>query len=125
MTTNIKIIHAHDFIKATPEGQLDFEKTKIIIMEIAAALEGLVDHQVILDTRKAQAEISITDLWHLAAELGKYQKTFSQKMAVICPLTRFDFAGFFALCAQNRGFNVMAFTSIDEALDWLIAPPDA
>jgi hypothetical protein len=63
--------------------------------------------------------LSITDLWYLAAELSKLRQAFSRKTAVLCPPERFDFAGFFALAAQNRGFRVGAFTSFEEAMTWL------
>ena len=68
MPTNIRIIHAHDFVKATPEGQLDFEKSKKLLMEIASATSSLGDHEIILDIRKAQLEMSTTELWYLAVE---------------------------------------------------------
>ena len=90
-------------------------------MEIASASAPSVDYEIILDTRKAQSEMSITDLWYLAAELSNLRKAFSRKTAVLCPLERFDHAGFFALCAQNRGFHVSAFTSFEDAIEWLIA----
>ena len=122
MPTNIRIIYAHDFIKATPEGHLDLEESKKLLMEIASASAGLADYEIILDTRKAQIEMSATDLWYMASELSKHRSTFSRhKMAVLCPLERFDQAEFFALCAKNRGFQVRAFTSFEDAIEWLIA----
>jgi hypothetical protein len=121
MSANIKIIHAHDFIKAAPEGQLDLENCKIALTEIAAISAATVDYEIILDTRKAQVRLSIADLWHLAAELSKLGKPFSRKTAVVCPLEGFDNAGFLALCAQNRGVQVKAFTSFDDAIEWLFA----
>jgi len=120
MTTNIRIIHAHDFIKATPEGKLDFEKSKELLKDIAAASTSMVEYKLIVDTRKAQIEMSITDLWYLAVELSNLGMAFSRKTAVLCPLERFDQPGFFALCAQNRGYPVRAFTSLEDAIDWLI-----
>jgi hypothetical protein len=121
MSTNIKIIHAQEFIKATAEGQLDLEKSKKLLMEVASASAPLVDYEIILDTRKAQTGMSVTDLWYLAGELSTLRKAFSRKTAVLCPLEQFDLAGFFALCAQNRGFQVKAFTSFEEAVEWLIS----
>ncbi len=73
-----------------------------------------------MDTRKAQVEKSVSDLWYLAAELNNLRKAFSRRTAVLCPLEGFDHAGFFALCAQNRGLRVMAFTSFEDAIEWLI-----
>jgi len=122
MSTNIRIIHAHDFIKVTPEGQFDFEESKKVLMEIASAVAPMMDYEIILDTRKAQIGMSIADLWNLTTELSNLRKAFSHnKIAVLCPLEQFDNAGFFALCAQNRGFQVRAFTSCEDAIEWLIA----
>ena len=124
MPANIRIIHAHDFIKATPEGRLDLEESKKLLIAIATAAAPLVDYHIILDTRKAQSEMSVSDLWDLAAELSKsFHQAVSRipKTAVLCPRERFDQAEFFALCAQNRGYEISAFTSFEDALEWLMA----
>ncbi|MDR3576082.1 MAG: hypothetical protein P4L50_19625 [Anaerolineaceae bacterium] len=121
MLSYIRIIQAHDFITATPDGQFDFEKSKELLIEIASASVSMGDYELILDTRKSQIEMSISDLWHLAAELSKFRKAFGRKIAVLCPLEGFDHAGFFALCAENRGYRVKAFTSFEDAIEWLFA----
>jgi hypothetical protein len=121
MAANIRIIHAHDFLKATPEGQLDFETSKKLLIEIASAAAPWSDYHIIVDTRKTQVTISIKDLWYLAAELSEHRKAFSGKTAILCPPERFDRAGLLALCAQDRGFNVRAFTSFEDAIEWLNA----
>ncbi len=120
MATNLRIIRARDFIKATPDGQLDLEQSKKILMEIAAAVAPLADYEIIIDVRKSQTSMSVTDLWYLAAELGNLGRAFYRKTAVLCPLERFDLAEFFALCAQNRGLRVNAFTSFEAAIEWLL-----
>jgi hypothetical protein len=38
---------------------------------------------------------------------------------VLCPIERFDRARFFSLLAESKGFDVEAFTSYEEALEWL------
>ncbi len=119
MSANIKVIPARDFIKAAPEGKIDLEKCKIALAEIASVSAPSFGYEIILDTRKAQVKLSIADLWYLAAELSKLGKPFSRKTAVVCPLEGFDNAGFLALCAQNRGLQVKAFTTIDDAIEWL------
>ncbi len=121
MSTNIRIIHAHDFVRATPEGMLDLKLSKKLLIELASATASLVDYDIILDTRKTQVVMSVTDLWYLASELSNFGKAFSRKTAVLCPLKDFDHAEFFALCAQNRGFLVSAFTDFEHAIDWLTA----
>lgn len=120
MPTNIRIIHAHDFLQVTPEGRLNFEDSKKLLVEIAAATPLAVPPEIILDTRKVQSDLSATDLYDLVSELGNYRQAFARKIAVLCPLKQFDSAGFFALCAKNRGFQVQAFTSYEEAIEWLV-----
>ena len=121
MPTNVRIIHAQDFIKATAEGELDLESSKKMLAEIVSASTPLDDYHIILDTRTAHSGMSATDLWYLAAELSGLRRTFSPKTAVLCPRARFDDAKFFALCAENRGFHVSAFTSFEGAIEWLMA----
>ncbi len=116
-------------MKATPEGLLDLKESKELLIEVASASASLSDYQVILDTRQAQPGMSVTDLWYLAAELSNtFRKASprSPKVAVLCPLAQFDHAEFFAICAQNRGFHVCAFTSFENAYEWMIGiVPDA
>ena len=119
MPTNVRIIHAKDFIRATPEGKLDLEESKSVLLEIASIGGTLIDFEVILDTRKARSTLSVSDLWHLAAELSKVGKAFRRKTAVLCPFERFNQAEFFEVCARNRGFRVKAFTSFEDAIEWL------
>jgi len=121
VATDVRVIHANDFIRAKEAGLIDFEKSKKLLIEVAEVAASLVDYEIILDTRKTQGELSVSDLWQLAAELSNLGLVFYRKTAVLCPLERFDHAKFFELCAQNRGFGVMAFTSFEDAMEWLIA----
>lgn len=89
-------------------------------MEIAAASGPAINYEVFLDVRKTQLELSIADLWYLASELSNFPKERPRKTAILCPLEQFDYAGFFALCAQNRGFSLGAFSSFEAAIEWLI-----
>ena len=121
MPTNIRIIHAHDFIRATPDGELDREASLKMLTEIASAGEKLPDHCVLVDTRKAHSVMTQADLFFLCQELTKLPQAFKQKTAFLCPPERLDKAKFLALCAQNRGLRLAAFTSFEDAIEWLIA----
>jgi len=124
MSATVRVIHATDFLKATAEGEIDLAESKRLLVELASATD-LADYEVILDTRKAHSSLSADDLWHFAEALGSVRETLPRKTAVLCPRERFDHASFFALCAQCRGFKVRAFTSYEEAMDWLmLAAPD-
>jgi hypothetical protein len=119
MATNVRIIHARDCVRATPDGTLDRATSERLLAEVAAAARGLTDFEVILDTRRAQATLTITDLWYLAEHLVGLPEIRGRKIAVLPPAEGFDRASFFALTAQNRGLRVRAFASFEEAIDWL------
>jgi hypothetical protein len=120
MATNVTIIHAQDFVRSTPDGLLDLATSTKGLKDIATASAPLAEYKILLDTRHALVKMSITDLWYLAAELGNLGTAFLQKTAVLCPVGDFDQAGFFALCANNRGYPINAFTSFEDAIEWLI-----
>jgi len=120
MPTNIRIIHAHDFIIATPEGRLDFERAKELLAQVVSASAPLADYEILVDTRHAHSELTALDLWQLVIEIYNFRQPFARKTAVLCPIERFNNAEFFALCAQNRGFLVNGFTSFEDAIEWLI-----
>ena len=119
MPIEIRNIQAHEFIKTTPEGVLDVEASKKLLVEIASASAPSGDYEILLDTRGAHSELSAEDLWALAAELHTYRTTLSRKAAVLVPPERLDHAEYFARCAKERGFQVSAFTSLGDAVGWL------
>jgi hypothetical protein len=116
---NVKVIHAHEFVRARPGGVLDLEASEALLLDIARAAEGLDRVEVLIDTRQAEGQLGAADLWFLADRLAKHRHAFSGKTAVLCPVARFDRARFFALLADSKGFDVEAFTSYEEAVAWL------
>jgi hypothetical protein len=119
MPLDVRIIHAHEFVQCTPAGTIDFASSKKALSQIASFAAPLADYEIILDIRKARSQLSVGDLWHLAAYLGELGTTFRRKTAVLAPLEEFDHAEFFSLCAGNIGFPVRAFTSFEDAIQWL------
>lgn len=119
MPTKIRVVHAHEFIQATPEGTLDLTASKALLIEIALFSAPEDDYDIILDLRGVDAKLSVAELWELAAELHRYPGVFARKTAVIVPQEDFDHTGFFASAARDQGFKVRAFTSAGEAMEWI------
>jgi hypothetical protein len=120
VATNVRVIEAKDFVRATPEGQADMATAERLLQDIARAGAGLEDFHVLVDTRRATGGLGANELWSLAQKLAQYRHAFGRKTAILCPLERFDHSRFFALCAENRGFDVRAFVSYEDAMEWLI-----
>ena len=117
---HVKVIHGRDFIRAQPQGDLHIEDSLRLLLDIAAAAADLKAHDVVLDMRQVDSHLSAADLWTLAQKLTEYRDVFTRKTAVLCPLERFDKARFFAMSAENHGFNIRAFTDYEGAMEWIL-----
>ena len=116
MPTHIKIIHAHEFIKATPKGQLNMAESKKLLTDAALFAGPLNDHEIILDTRKVNSILTKTELWELSKELCKFHQRFNHKIAVVCPAERFDFRGSLPYAPKIMDFVLMH--TLHWAMQW-------
>jgi hypothetical protein len=120
MAGHVQVIQARDFVRARPEGTVDLVASGRIIRDIASEGAALKQFDVLIDGRSAEVELSVTDLWYLAAALAERKQPSHRKTAVLTALDRFDHAKFFQLCATNRGLKIGAFTDYEDAMEWLL-----
>ena len=123
MPTNIKVFGAKDFLHVTPEGQVHIAKSMQVLEDIARAGADLSQFEILVDVRRSQGVLTPNELWTLAQALIKHRGTFARRTAILCPFEKFDRATFFAMCAEQQGFNIQAFTSYQDAMEWLLGPP--
>ena len=119
MPTNVRIIHARDCVRATPEGGVDRAAGQRLLEELVAASRGLAAFDVLLDMRRVQPTLTTADLWFLADHLAGLPELRWRRIAVLPPDGGFDRAAFFAIVASTRGVRIRAFASFEEAIDWL------
>ncbi len=87
---------------------------------MASIAEPPADYEILLDIRQAYGNANFSDVYELAAELGRHREAFRNKIAILARNDRqFDNAQFMELCARNRGFQLQAFTDFEETIDWL------
>lgn len=122
MARKIRIVNARDLVSAKADGRLNLEEGEQLLREVVGVSDPLEEFDILVDTRDAVSVLSATDLWFLADRLLRHPKTFAGRTAILCPDERFDHAAFFALCAESKGVDVQAFTSYEEAMNWLQAP---
>lgn len=120
MPTNVRIVQAGEFIRATPSGVLDLVASQQLLADIAAASKRLSDAHVLLDTRNAMTVLDTADLWTLAENAATHAAAPRVRTAVLCPAERFDHARFFAMCAERHSLNIRAFVDYEHAIDWLV-----
>jgi hypothetical protein len=117
-----KIIHAKDFIKVKPSGEVDLEESKKILGETAemASLPG--KHDILLDLRETFGNLDHDDVWELVGELGRRRKAFRNKIAVLArDDEQFNTAAFAEMCTNMtmHDYKLSAFTDFEEAVNWL------
>ena len=127
MPTNVHIIQPSDFVRATPEGQVDLAAGERLLSDIAEKARDIEDFNVLIDLRTVRGGLlSASELWYLAEKFARHPHIGWRKTAILSPGARFDNAQFFALCAAVRGesgANVQPFRSYEDAMDWLLGGP--
>jgi len=121
MPRNVKVIRGPDFVRARPDGHVDLDAAEALLEEIAAAGAGLEDFQVLIDIRQVSGRLEPGELWRLAEKLANLRRALGHRTAVLTPLEKFDHTRFFAMCAENKGVHVHAFTAYEDAMEWLLA----
>ena len=96
MALKIKVITGTDFIEVTPEGVINLTTSKQLLTAIAKAENAPVDYELLIDFRDTRGDLSVLDVYQLAAELILYGDTFRRKVALlVLPGVNFDHASFF------------------------------
>lgn len=120
MPVNVKVISTNDFIKTTATGVLDFAASKQAILDIASQIKKPGEYEVLVDTRAAEAMLSIADLFELGETLANHPSLRLSKIGLLVQKSGADKAGFLETVAMNRGANIKAFTDFEQALTWLV-----
>ena len=114
-----RFIQAGDFIKTTPEGEVNLELSKTRIAKLVQALEPIYDYNFLVDWRNVKINFSMTHLYYLPLEILKYKALSNAKISLLVQPDDFDRIEFLQLCAQNKGVYLSAFTEYEKAMDWL------
>jgi len=111
MDLNIRIIHARDFLKTTPTFQVDLETTKQFFLKLARENAPPRRNDLLIDLRGTTGELSLPEIIEVVKVLIEHRDSFRLKIAILTtPGVKFENANFAALYANNRGFQVAAFT---------------
>jgi hypothetical protein len=126
MDLNIRIIHARDFLKTTPTFQVDMETSKQFFLKLARENAPPRRYDLLIDLRGTTGELSLTEITEVVKVLIEHRDSFRLKIAIlITPGVRFEKAKFAALYANNRGFQVAAFTDFEETINWMMTSSEA
>jgi len=126
MDLNLRIIHARDFLKTTPTFQVDLETTKQFFLKLARENAPPRRNGLLIDLRGTTGELSLPEITEVVKVLIEHRDSFRLKIAILTtPGVKFENAKFAALYANNRGFQVAAFTDFEETIKWMMTSSEA
>lgn len=119
--TNIAIVHTSDFIRVRPDGVLDLEASRKLLVDVVSAIRRVGEHNVLIDTRAAApTRLSRADLGKLGVAASTQPALAQGRIALLVPLDKQDHAEFFEGVAGMEGANVKAFSDFESAISRLI-----
>ena len=119
MPYRVQIIRSNDFVRLDAHGNLNIYDSQAALRKLAEACMQRGIDDALLDVREVQASLTVTDLFVLASSFGEFGFHRGQRLAIVHRMTSDVRAGFFALCAKNRGWSVGSFDNFEEAFAWL------
>ena len=120
MTMEYTIYSVKDFIRKTPTGRLDIDKSLRIVREILTLAGFHRDHNILVDLQKTEPLSNFGDILKVAIEFAKYQDVFRDKIAFVIPNTpdRLEKAKFFMAALGEATFKIEYFTDFENAIEW-------
>jgi hypothetical protein len=121
MPCNIEVIYAGDFMKFDALGQYDLASSRRALAALASAMIDRGFDRALIDLRDvASKPLSATELFALASTFQDAGFEHSHRLALLHRYDRISNADFFAMFVSEKGFNVRAFESFEEAFGWLV-----
>jgi len=117
-----RLISTKDLIVVSADGRLDLAASEAALEELLANLDREPGRAVVFDLRGADCALTLVEVYDLVNFLATHssKKTLYRRIAIlIASGAHQEKASFFALCAENRGFEARAFTAIVDLNNWL------
>jgi hypothetical protein len=121
-SARVKIYRMKDLLRMTETGEIDVERSKEIVHQLAAAAAFHADHNILLDLRETTIkEESMSDVLEVALEIARYRAAFKGKLANLLPgdEKRLFIARQLKALMDIKGFQYEIFTNFEEAVEWL------
>jgi hypothetical protein len=123
MPIELEIIRAQEFIRLGAHGRFDLKASKAVLALLAGACRKRRINQALLDLRDLRPGpkpvFSPADLVSLVNTFREVGFTRAQRVAVLYSSDPHHRVKLFAFISNSQGWNVEAFESFEEAINWL------
>jgi len=120
MNKQYKVYKGLEFIRKTEQGEIDIERSKDIVREIALAVSTHSISDIILDLRDTETVLNFGDLLEVTMEFKEYPQAINGKIAVIIPEEnkRIENVEFMKTSMMLKGLTMEYFFNYEDAIDW-------
>jgi len=120
MGKQYRVYKGLEFIKKTEKGEIDIQRSKTIVRELAVAAQSHSIRDVILDLRDTETVLNFGDLLAVTHEFGEYPQAVDGKIAVIIPKedNRIKNVEFLKNSMMLKGLTMDYFFEFEDAIDW-------
>lgn len=112
-----------DFIRKNKSGELNYERLKGIVMEIATEATFYPDHNILIDSRETtlQNDFGMTDIIRIARDVSIFRHLLTNRIAYVIPNDedRLSKAENAETIIQVQGIQYKVFTDYGDAIEWL------
>ena len=85
-SARVEIFKMKDFIRLSEAGEIDIDRSKEIVRQLAVAASFHEDHNILVDLRDTTLkEESMRNALELALEFARYKSAFKGKLATLIP----------------------------------------
>ena len=117
-----KLYKTQEFIRKNEKGELDFNRSLVMIRELVEAAGYHRDHNILIDIRQTEAKLNFVELLTIALEFAEHEDIFRNRIAFLIPSEgeRIERAEYVKRSvARAKGFQLEYFTDYEKAIDWL------
>ena len=121
-SARLKIYKMKDFLRLTESGEIDVNRSKEIVRQLAIVAGFHVEYNILLDLRgTAIKEESMGSALEVALEIAQYKSAFKGKLANLLPgdEKRLSMARQLRTLMHIEGFQYEIFTNFEGAVEWL------
>ncbi|MGN6507527.1 MAG: hypothetical protein ACTHM6_18375 [Tepidisphaeraceae bacterium] len=117
----MQVIRTQDFIRLDAAGKIDFERSRKVLSDLAAACVERGVSCALLDVRDLRSDLTTTELYKLARSFHEMGFSHHHRLAILHRPER-ERAAILAEFAYDRGWDVRAFNNYEEAIEWFATP---
>ncbi|HEY1922443.1 MAG TPA: hypothetical protein VGG44_06730 [Tepidisphaeraceae bacterium] len=119
MPYSLHIVKTNDFIRLDPTGEFNLTESRRALSGLARQCVESGINCALLDVRDMEKEsLTMAEVYTLAMAFREMGFGKNHRLAVLHRYRSGERSEFFAITAQDHGWNVQAFEDYKEALDW-------